>query len=73
MPRAKDTRNSRRWPKTDPKPDRHAPAAISPHEPVLPDGYYHEADAIEGWCCVQEWRDGAFRHDRACIMRLAAR
>lgn len=36
MPRTKDTRNSRRWPKTDPAPDRHAPAALRPPRAPAP-------------------------------------
>jgi hypothetical protein len=37
----------------------------------LPAGYYAEADPIELNCpaCTLEWRDGGWRHDRACILR----
>jgi hypothetical protein len=67
MPRAKDTR---RWPKTDPPPDRHAPRAISPRP--RPD-LYHEPDEIERECCTMEWSGGRWQHERSCPLRLAAR
>lgn len=73
MPRAKDTRDSRRWPKSAPTTDHHAPAAVSAPARTLPDGFYADPDPIEGWCCTQEWIDGAFRHERSCVMRLSGR
>ena len=75
MPRAKDTRDSRRWPKSAPVTDHHAPAAIARPDGTLPAGYYHEPDPIETGCpaCTLEWRDGAFTHERSCVLRLASR
>ena len=39
----------------------------------LPPGYYAPPDEIESWCCTQEWTPAGWVHDRACVMRLAAR
>ena len=70
MPRAKDTRDSRRWPSRPAATDRHAPAAISPRPRPA---WFSEPDPIELVCafCVLEYRDSRWQHDRACI--LAAR
>lgn len=70
MPRRPDTRPTRRWPKSDPAPDRHAPLAVTRRPPPA---LYHEADAIVRVCsfCILEWNEGGWQHDRACI--LAAR
>ena len=73
MPRAKDTRDTRRWPKREVAPDHHTPRALTPVAERYAPRYYEDPDAIERICafCTLEWADGGWQHDRACV--LAAR
>jgi hypothetical protein len=60
----------RRWPASDPRPDRHAPAAIAPRPPPP---WYADPDPIELACCTAEYADGGWQHERSCALRLASR
>lgn len=40
---------------------------------TLPAGFYRDPDPIELPCCVAEYTEGGWQHDRACALRLAAR
>jgi hypothetical protein len=64
----------------EPPPDHHAPMAVARLHPTSGHGdgggaaLAYPADLIETTCpaCMLEFRDGRFRHDRGCPMRVKA-
>jgi len=51
--------------------DPHALASMQDPLNRAPREVYDEPDEIEWPCCTAEYRDGAFRHERSCVMRRA--